>query len=218
MTASYCRNVLAFYYDLLHFNMTLPAPLDHSTVSEEGVGILRQTKDLVAEDIDQSMIFMFWFSTLESLLAQKPEPSPAPRPAAFLHLWCHLLAQGGAHCCPGLQVGGALWSAFQCLLGLWAVELRCRNGSEVWRRIEPSLADARHAAHYATELMGQLWEGTEFMPAAWVLTEAGKDCAHAVPSLAVMGRSGTTPPTLVYGVCAYQALVTAGLDHLTSAV
>ena len=105
-------NVLALYDGLKSYNTKLPAPLEHSFVLKEGVGIVRQTKDPDGTGILDHYKFMYWFSTLEALLAEKPALPPATRPAAFLRLWCQLLAQGGGLCCPALEPGGALWQAF----------------------------------------------------------------------------------------------------------
>ena len=118
---------------------------------EEGIGLLRQTKDTVSKPVEY-LVLLYWFSTLEDLLAEKPDLS-SPGPAAFIHLWCQLLAQGGALCCPGFSPGDAVWQAFQGVLVLWTVELRFRNSSTVWRRIQPFLQDDRQAAFHAIRLM-----------------------------------------------------------------
>ena len=114
----------------------LPPPRGYSFVSKEGVGLLRPTKDPVQEIITMDMALLRWFQILESLLDFRPNTGPlgAARPRAFTHLWCHLLAVGGPHRFPALPLGGALWSAFQSLLGLWSMELACRNGSMFWRQ------------------------------------------------------------------------------------
>ena len=106
------RNNLALYDGLKSYSTELPAPLQHSCVLKEGVGILRQAKDRDGTGILDHFKFMYWFSTLEALLAEKPTLPPSATPAAFLRLWCQLLAQGGALCCPALKPGSALWQAF----------------------------------------------------------------------------------------------------------
>lgn len=120
-------NVGQFLTRLLFLDTCLPAPLEHSFLLEEGIGIFRNTMNPVNRPAEDLAI-LHWLNMLETVLADKPDHCAA-RPAAFIQLWCQLLTQRGALCWPGLCPGSAVWQAFQGILALWTVELRCRNSS-----------------------------------------------------------------------------------------
>ena len=201
--------VPALFAQLGALNTYLDEPLDQSCVMGDGVGLLRQQKDPTVRHMDGTVL-LCWFRVLEALLDHKPDESSA-RPEAFLRLWCQVLAQGGALCCNGFRAGTAVWQAFQGLLGLQIVEMRCRNSNEFWRRVELPPQVDRECVFQIIHLMEMLWDNDSIIPAGWALTVQGRAVAHEIPSFAVMGQQGDTPPYLVCGICADRVLVPPGL-------
>lgn len=142
-----------------------------------------------------------------------PLPGPLPSYTFGANCW-HRVEPSAARDSPG----DAVWQAFQGVLALWTVELRCRNSSTVWQRIQPSLQDDRQAAFHAIRLMELLWEDGEVIPAGWALTVKVRAVAHGIPSLVIICRCGGQPLILVCGICSPDVLVPLGIEHTMSAL